>query len=72
MRKKFESSTVATPAGGLGRRDAAAYIGCSTRYLDKLAAAGELRRAKLGSKTIYLRAELDRFLQSKMQEGGAL
>lgn len=70
MRKTFESSTVATPAGGLGRRDAAAYLGCSTRYLDKLAAAGELRRAKLGSKTIYLRSELDRFLATK-QEGGA-
>lgn len=67
MRKSFEPATVVTPAGALSRKDAASYIGCSTRYLDKLAKAGELRRAKLGSKTIYLRSELDRFLLSKMQ-----
>ena len=68
MRKTFEPATVVTPAGALSRKDSAAYLGCSTRYLDKLAAAGELRRAKLGAKTIYLRSELDRFLQSKMRE----
>ncbi len=60
------AAAINTPAG-LSRRDSAAYLGCSTRYLDKLAAAGELRRAKLGAKTIYLRSELDRLLLSKMQ-----
>lgn len=69
MRKVFGPAAVSTPAGGLGRKDAAAYLGCSTRYLDKLAAAGELRKAKLGSKTIYLRAELDRFLESRVLGG---
>lgn len=67
MRKVFGPAAVSTPAGGLCRKDAAAYLDCSTRYLDKLAAAGELRKAKLGRKTIFLRAELDRFLASKLE-----
>lgn len=67
MRKTFNPVRIVIPAGGLTRRDSAAYLGCSTRYLDKLAAAGELRRVKLGAKTIFLRSELDRFLLSKMQ-----
>lgn len=54
-------------AAGLSRRDAAAYLAVSTRYLDILAARGELRRAKLGTKTVYLRTELDRLLESKLQ-----
>lgn len=68
MRTYHQSIIDRQPAGALSRKDAAAYIGCSTRYLDKLAKAGELRRAKIGAKTVYLRSELDRFLQSKMQE----
>lgn len=67
MRKTFEVSAIVTPAGGLSRKDSAKYLGCSTRYLDKLAAAGELRRCKLGSKTVYQRSELDRFLASRLQ-----
>ena len=68
MHKRFEpSKMVGNLPGALSRKDAAKYLSCSTRYLDKLAKAGELRRAKLGSKTIYLRSELDRFLLSKMQ-----
>ena len=66
MRKVFQPSTVSTPAGGLSRKDAAVYVGCSTRYLDQRVAAGELQRAKLGTRTVFLRSELDRFLQSRM------
>jgi hypothetical protein len=55
-------------AGALSRKDAAAYCGgISTRQLDKWAAAGLIQRCKLGSRTVYLRAELDRFLQSRLQ-----
>ena len=55
-------------AGALSRKDAAAYCGgVSTRQLDKWAAAGLIQRCKLGSKTVYLRSELDRFLQSRLQ-----
>ena len=55
-------------AGALSRKDAATYLSCSMRYVDMLAKRGELRRAKIGAKTVFLRSELDRFLQSKMQE----
>lgn len=69
MRKTFEPATGVTPAGALSRKDSAAYCGgVSTRQLDKWAAAGLIQRCKLGSKTVFLRSELDRFLQSKMQE----
>jgi excisionase family DNA binding protein len=67
MRKTFNEASISTPAGGLTRKDAAAYLGISTRYLDKLAAAGEIRRAKFGAKTIYLRSELDSVLESRLQ-----
>lgn len=56
------------PGGALSRPDAARYLSCSTRYLDILARAGEIRRCKLGAKTVYLRAELDKFLASKLQD----
>ena len=56
------------PAGALSRKDAAAYCGgVSTRQLDKWASAGLIQRCKLGSKTVYLRSELDRFLHSRLQ-----
>ena len=67
MKKVFEPPTVSTPAGALSRKDAAKYLSCSTRYLDMLAKSGEIRRCKLGSKTIYTREELERFLRSKME-----
>ena len=67
MRKEFNPASISTPAGGLTRKDAATYLGISTRYLDKLAAAGEIRRAKFGAKTIYLRSELDSVLESRLQ-----
>ena len=68
MRKFFEAASISTPAGGLTRKDAATYLGISTRYLDKLAAAGEIRRCKFGAKTIYQRSELDRVLESRLQK----
>ncbi len=67
VRRAFELSTVSTPAAGLNRKDAAAYLGISTRYLDKLATNGEIRRCKFGAKTIFLRSELDRALHARLQ-----
>lgn len=67
MRKTFNTASIITPAGGLTRKDSAAYLGISTRYLDKLAKAGEIRRAKFGTKTIFLRSELDRVLNARLQ-----
>ena len=68
MKKVFEPPTVSTPAGAYSRKDSAAYCGnVSVRQLDKWAADGLIQRCKLGSKTVYLRSELDRFLQSRLQ-----
>jgi excisionase family DNA binding protein len=67
MKKRFEPALIMTPAAGLNRKDSAQYLGISTRYLDKLAAAGEIRRCKFGAKTIYQRSELDRVLASRLQ-----
>ncbi len=68
MKKVSDPSTVSTQAGALSRKDAAAYCGdVSTRQLDKWAAAGLIQRCKLDSRTVYLRSELDRFLQSRLQ-----
>ncbi len=68
MHKRFEpSQMVGNQPGALSRKDAAKYLSCSTRYLDMLAKSGEIRRCKLGSKTVYTREELERFLRSKME-----
>ncbi len=56
------------PAGALSRRDACAYLGgVSERYLDQLAAAGEIQRIKLGAKSVYLRHDLDKYLESRRE-----
>jgi excisionase family DNA binding protein len=60
-------STVFTPAGALSRADAAKYLSCSTRYLDKLAKAGRIPRIKQGAKTVYRPSDLDRYLESCLQ-----
>lgn len=71
MRKTVNHASILTPAGGLTRKDSAAYLGISTRFLDKLAKAGEIRRAKFGRKTIYMRTELDRVLAARQQPKGS-
>lgn len=68
MQKQFESSQVTTAAGGLNRKDAAKYIGCSVRYLDKLVAAGKLKRCRIGAKPVFRRIDLDAFLASCLEE----
>ncbi len=47
----------------LSKRDAAIYASVSTRYLDMCVARGELRKTKLGTKTLFRVAELNRWLQ---------
>lgn len=68
MHKRFESSKiVGNQPGALSRKDAAIYLSVSTRQLDNYAAAGELRRVKLGSKTVYRVIDLDAFLEARLQ-----
>ncbi len=56
--------------GALGREDAAKYLAVSTRTVDKLVANGKLLKAKIGSKTVFIREELDRFLKSCLVGNG--
>ena len=68
MHKRFEpTKIVGNQRGALSRKDAAIYIGVSTRQLDNYAAAGELRRVKLGAKTVYRVSDLDAFLEARLQ-----
>ena len=56
--------------GSLPKRQAAEYVGVSERYLDKCVAHGELAKVKLGAKTVFRIAELERWL--KANEVGAV
>jgi len=55
--------------GAMGRADAARYLGISTRKLDDLLSSGELKRLKLGRKTLVRKKDIDDFLQ-RLAEGG--
>jgi excisionase family DNA binding protein len=57
--------------GTLTRVEAAKYLSISERYLDKLIASGEIRRVKLGAKTVLPVAELERFIESKLEAATA-
>lgn len=48
--------------GVVTRTDAAEYLAISTRYLDILVAAGELKRLHIGRKPVYRVADLDAYL----------
>ena len=56
------------PASGcLDRRESASYLSISTRLLDDLAAQGALPRVKIGRETLFRVADLDAFIESKVQ-----
>ena len=68
MSKSFTPpKPVPAPTGYLDRRNSAAYLSVSTRYLDAAASSGEITRIKHGRKTVFAIAELDRFAESKIQ-----
>lgn len=67
MHHTFKPATIGNPPGAMSRKDSAAYIGVSTRQLDKYASAGELRRVKLGATTVFRVCDLDAFLESRLQ-----
>lgn len=50
------------PPGGFPREDAAFYLGVSVRTLDDLQRQGLLIPKRLGSKRLFLKDELDRYL----------
>lgn len=68
MHKRFEpAKIVGNQPGALSRKDAASYLSVSTRQLDNYARTGELRRVKLGAKTVFRVIDLDAFLESRLQ-----
>ena len=58
---------VGSSGGCLDRLGSAAYLSISTRLLDKVAAQGALPRVKIGRKTLFRVADLDAFIESKVQ-----
>lgn len=50
--------------GALSRKEAAKYLSLSTRKLDSLASEGKIAKRKCGRKTLFLIADLNRFLLS--------
>jgi excisionase family DNA binding protein len=65
MSKSF--TPPASVSGCLDRRESASYLSISTRLLDDLAAQGKLPRVKIGRKTLFRVADLDAFVDSKVQ-----
>ena len=59
-------------SGILTKRGAAAYIGCSPRYLERQIRAGRLKALKPTGKLVRIRLrDLDAFLESGSTIGGA-
>ncbi len=57
-----------TRMGCLDRSDSASYLGgISTRKLDQLATEGHIPRVKFGRKTVFRIADLDTYIQSRVQ-----
>lgn len=56
------SETSTAPAGALSRVQAAEYLSISTRLLDDLLTAGEIKKIKIGRKTLVRVIDLDAYL----------
>ncbi|MHB8488115.1 MAG: helix-turn-helix domain-containing protein [Candidatus Dormibacteria bacterium] len=50
-------------------KDAAAYLSCSRRHVERLLARGELPRVRLGRSVRIVVADLDRFIAAQRSEG---
>jgi excisionase family DNA binding protein len=49
--------------------DAAVYLSCSRRHLERLVARGELPRVKLGRAVRIAIADLDSYIETRRSEG---
>lgn len=54
----------------LNRVEAAKFLACSTRYLDKLRLSGDLPCVRLGRKPVFMLRDLEGFLESRRSGGG--
>jgi excisionase family DNA binding protein len=50
-------------------KDAAAYLSCSPRHVERLMARGELRRVKLGRAVRVAVSDLDQYIEALRSEG---
>ena len=67
---KISAPGVRPPSRGLSIAEASSYLGISRGSLYKLVGAGDLPARKVGSRTIILRDDLDRFLEGLPLLGG--
>lgn len=56
------------PVGALNKVDAANYLSCSARYVDKLVASGQLKKGKLGRKSYFRIIDLDEILEQNLYD----
>ena len=54
--------------GAYNRKNAAYYLDISVRLLDDLAAAGTIKRIKIGRKSLFRKVDLDAFLDELAEE----
>ncbi|MBX3416587.1 MAG: helix-turn-helix domain-containing protein [Pirellulaceae bacterium] len=64
LREHDQTATAVENLGALTRPVAARYIGVCVRTLDRLGNEGRIRKCKIGTKTVYKRADLDYFLSN--------
>jgi excisionase family DNA binding protein len=60
---------VPTSRGLVTVQDAATYLSCSRRHVERLLARGELPRVRLGRSVRIVVADLDRFIAAQRSEG---
>jgi excisionase family DNA binding protein len=56
--------------GAMGKKAAAAYLGISTRTLDRLIASGDIPIVKLARRLLIRKEALDAFLKSREHRRG--
>lgn len=51
----------------VSRRDAAVYLGLTTRTIDTMATEGQISRIRMGGKTMFRIADLDRLIEQNTE-----
>ena len=69
--RSHESQTDGVRPSILTKREAAEYLRCTTRYLERMSRTGRLRMCKPSGRLVRFRlADLDAFLESGASFGG--
>jgi excisionase family DNA binding protein len=59
-------SNVTEIKAGLSRQEAARYLGVSEKTVQRRVMLGELAAVRIGRRVLFLRSELDQFLEASM------